>query len=240
MALMDGRIALVTGASRGIGRAVARRFAEEGAQVIALARSQAGLEELDDEVRAAGLPRLTLIVEDLTNLEAIDRIGVALFERFKKLDVLVANAGLLGELAPMHQIDPEEWDRVLKVNLTANFRLLRSFDPLLRASEAGRAIYVSSGAARGTRPYWGTYAVSKAGLEMMVRSYAAELEKVTNVRANLIDPGATRTKMRQMAYPGEHPDTLKPPEALTDLFVEMSRPEFTKSGELVTYTPPES
>ncbi|SDH26132.1 SDR family NAD(P)-dependent oxidoreductase [Roseospirillum parvum] len=238
MPLMDGRVALVTGASRGIGRAVARRYAEEGAHVIALARSQAGLEELDDEVRAAGLPGLTLIVEDLTKLDAIDRIAVAIYERFKKLDVLVANAGLIGELAPMHQIDPAEWEKVLTVNLTANFRLLRGFDPLLRASEAGRAIYVSSGAAQGIRPYWGPYAVSKAGLEMMVRSYAAEVEKVTNIRANLLDPGATRTKMRQIAYPGEHPDTLKPPEALADLFVEMSRPAFTKSGELVTYTPP--
>jgi NAD(P)-dependent dehydrogenase (short-subunit alcohol dehydrogenase family) len=227
---LAGRLALVTGASRGIGRAVALRYAAEGAHVIALAKTQAGLEELDDAITAAG-GKATLVVADLTDFAALDRLGAAIFERWKRLDVLVGNAAVLGTLTPVGHIDPKTWDEVIAVNLTANWRLIRSLDPLLRASDAGRAIFVTSGVAAG-RAYWGTYAVSKGALETLVRTYAAEIGK-TSVRANLIDPGATRTRMRAAAYPGEKPEDVKPPEAVTDLFVDLAEPACTRNGEIV-------
>ncbi|MGB1025791.1 MAG: SDR family NAD(P)-dependent oxidoreductase, partial [Rhodospirillaceae bacterium] len=220
--LLADRIALVTGASRGLGRAIAKAYAAQGAHVIALARTKGALEELDDEIQAEGHPPLTLIPEDLTKYEALDQIGAALYERFGRLDILVANAGILGTLTPMGHIKPKEWDRVLAVNLTANWRLLRSMEPLLRASPAGRAIFVTSGAAVGARPYWGTYAVSKAALEAMVRAWAAELNK-TNVKANLVNPGRTRTKMRAKAYPGENPETVPTPEERVGVFLDLAR-----------------
>ena len=228
---LEGRIAFVTGASRGIGRAVARRFAAEGAHVVLLARTQGALEELDDEIREAG-GQATLVPLDLTDFNHIDRTGAALFERFKRLDILVGNAGVLGTMGPIAHTDPAVWEQVMAVNLTANWRLIRSFDPLLRASDAGRAIFVISGAARDARAYWGSYAVSKAALEMLVGTYAAELEK-TNVRVNLVDPGATRTAMRAEAYPGEDPLSLKEPDSLTDVFVALAEPGCERHGELV-------
>jgi NAD(P)-dependent dehydrogenase (short-subunit alcohol dehydrogenase family) len=229
---LEGRIAFVTGASRGIGRAVAMRFAAEGAHVVLLARTQGALEELDDEIRKTG-GQATLVPLDVTDFDQIDRTGAALFERFKRLDILVGNAGLLGTMGPVAHMDPAVWEQVMAVNLTANWRLIRSFDPLLRASGSGRAIFVTSGAARGARAYWGAYAVSKAALEMMVGTYAAEMEK-TNVRVNLIDPGATRTAMRAEAYPGEDPLSLKEPDSLTDAFVALAEPACERHGELVT------
>ena len=229
---LEGRIAFVTGASRGIGRAVAKRFAAEGAHVVALARTQGALEELDDEIREAG-GQATLVPLDLTDFDQIDRTGAALFERFKRLDVLVGNAGVLGTMGPIAHMDPAVWEQVMAVNLTANWRLIRGFDPLLRASDAGRAIFVTSGAARGARAYWGGYAVSKAALEMVVGTYAAEMEK-NHVRINLVDPGATRTVMRAEAYPGEDPLSLKEPESLTDVFVTLAEPACARHGELVT------
>lgn len=227
---LAGRVALVTGASRGIGRAVARRFAAEGADLVLVARTQAGLEDLDDEIRAAGR-QATLVPADLTEHEVIDRIGAAIFARWGRLDVMVGCAGSLGTLRPLAQITPEEWQQVLSLNLTANWRLIRSCDPLLRASPSGRAIFVTSGVAGG-RAYWGTYAVSKAGLETLARTYAAETKK-TNVKVNIIDPGATRTRMRAAAFPGEDPRTLKPPEAITDPFVALAEASETRSGEIV-------
>ncbi len=229
---LEGRIAFVTGASRGIGRAVAKRFAAEGAHVVVLARTQGALEELDDEIREAG-GQATLVPFDLTDFDQIDRTGAALFERFKRLDVLVGNAGVLGTMGPVAHMDPAVWEQVMAVNVTANWRLIRSFDPLLRASDAGRAIFVTSGAARGPRAYWGAYAVSKAALEMLVGTYAAEVTK-TNVRVNLVDPGATRTAMRAEAYPGEDPLSLKEPDSLTDVFVALAEPACDRHGELVT------
>jgi NAD(P)-dependent dehydrogenase (short-subunit alcohol dehydrogenase family) len=232
---MAGRIAVVTGASRGIGRAVAKRFALEGAHVVAFARTQAALEELDDEVQAAGAAPLMLVAEDLTDSDKIDRIGAALYARFGRLDVLVGNAGYLGRLGPLGHMPPEMFQQVMDVNVTANWRLIRSLDPLLRQSEAGRALFVTSGVGHAARAYWGAYAVSKAALEMMVKVWAAELLK-TNVKVNLINPGRTRTEMRREAYPGEDPATLPAPEAHGDAFVRLVSPDFQEHGTLVDLT----
>ena len=227
---LSGRIALVTGASRGIGRAVAKRFAEEGAHVIINARTQGALEELDDEIQAIG-GQATLVPGDLTDFDMIDQMGRAVFERWKKLDILVGNAGVLGTLSPIPHINPKTWDQVMAVNVTVNYRLIRSFDPLLRASDAGRAIFVSSGVASKPRAYWGVYAVSKAALETMARIYAEEV-KSSNLRVNIINPGATRTGMRAEAMPGEDPEILKTPESITGLFVDLAAPSCQKHGEI--------
>ncbi len=228
-----GRSALVTGASRGIGAAVARRFAREGAHLVLIARTTGGLEELDDDIQKITGEPATLVPLDLTDFDAIDQLGASLFERFGKLDVLVGNAGQLGTLSPLAHTDPKTWDRVMAVNATANWRLIRSMDPLLRASDAGRAVFVTSTVARDARSYWGIYAVSKAALEMTALIYAAEVAK-TNVRVNLINPGATETAMRAEAFPGEDPETLKKPESITGLFVDLAEAACTKNGELVT------
>ena len=227
---LDGRIALITGASRGIGAAVAIRFAQEGAHLILSARTSGALEEIDDKIQKITGKPATLIPMDLSDVEAIDKLGFAIFERFKKLDILVGNAGQLGTLSPLGHIDPKVWDNVMAINVTANWRLIRSMDPLLRASDAGRVVFVSSGVGRRARAYWGAYAVSKAALEMTALVYAAEMDK-TNVRVNLINPGATRTAMRAQAFPGENPDILKLPEEITEIFVELSEASCTLNGE---------
>ncbi len=229
---LDGRIALITGASRGIGAAVAKRFAAEGAHVVLVARTTGGLEEVDDAIRGAGGADATLVPLDLAEPDAIDKLGASLFERFGRLDVLVGNAGLLGTLSPMAHVEPDVWDSVIQLNLTANWRLIRSLDPLLRASDAGRAIFVTSGVGQQTVPYWGPYAVSKAGLDMMVKIYAAEIAK-TAIRANLVNPGGTRTGMRAEAMPGEDPMTLPAPEEITGVFVDLAEPACTMNGEIV-------
>ena len=228
---LEGRVALITGASRGIGAAVARRFAGEGAHVILVARTQGALEELDDEIRASG-GRASLVPADLMDFPTIERMGAATYERFGRLDVLVANAGVLGTLSPVGHIDPAEWEGVLAVNVTANWRLIRSFDPLLRRSDAGRAIFVTSGITQGISPYWGAYAASKAALEMIVRTYAAEVRK-TPLRVNLLSPGAVRTAMRVAAFPGEDPDTLPAPESVTESFIRLAEPACTRHGEWI-------
>lgn len=227
---LDGRIALVTGASRGIGAAVAVRFAEEGAHLILTARTVGGLEEVDDIVQQRG-GSATLVPLDLKNFEEIDQMGAALHQRFGKLDILVANAGTLGILSPVGHIDPGVWDDAVQLNLTANYRLIRSLDPLLRASDAGRAVFVTSGASRGIA-YWGAYAATKAGLDALVKCYADEVEN-TNLRVNLLSPGPTRTNMRAQAFPGEDPETLKTPELITDLFVELAEAGCTQHGEII-------
>ena len=232
---LAGRIALVTGASRGIGAAVARRFAAEGAHLVLVARTVGGLEEVDDEIRKAGGRAATLVPLDLREHAALDRLGASLHERFGRLDVLVGNAGLLGTLSPLGHVKPEDWDDVLAVNLTANWRLIRSLDPLLRESDAGRAIFVTSGITAGATAYWGPYAVSKAALEMLALTYAAETEK-TKVRVNLLSPGVLRTRMRAQAFPGENPESLPPPDAVTGLFVELASPTCRRHGELVTFS----
>lgn len=229
---LAGRIAVVTGASRGIGAAVAKRFAAEGAQLILIARTVGALEELDDAIRAAGGSQPVLVPHDLRDFDGLDRLGASLNERYGKLDILVGNAGTLGPLTPVSHIPPDAWQEVMEVNVTANYRLIRSLDPLLRLSDAGRAVFVTSGAASGRTAYWGPYAVSKAALEALVRSYAAEITK-TRVRANLLSPGIVRTAMRAAAFPGEDPMSLPAPEDICDLFVELASPECTRNGEVV-------
>lgn len=228
---LKGRVALVTGASRGIGAAVAKRYAAEGAHVILAARTVGGLEETDDAIRAAG-GAATLVPLDLAEGIKIDELGARLYERFGKLDVLVGNAGTIGVLTPLTHMDPPVWQTVMDVNLTANWRLLRSMDPLLRRSDAGRAIFVTSGAARGVFPFWGAYAVSKSALEMLVRTYAAEVAEF-GVKANVVDPGVVRTAMRAQAFPGEDPMTLPPPEAMTEIFLSLAEPSCRRNGQVV-------
>ena len=230
--LLEGRIALITGASRGIGAAVARRFAAEGAQLVLVARTTGGLEEVDDEVRKISGERATLVPLDLTDYAGIDNLSAALYKRFGRLDALIGNAGELGVLSPMGHIDPETWDRVIAVNLTANWRLIRSFDPLLRCSDAGRAVFVTSTVGHQVRAYWSAYSVSKAALEMMVKIYAAENTE-TNIRANLLNPGPTRTAMRALAMPGEDPKTVKTSDSITNEFVRLSEPACTLNGETI-------
>lgn len=227
---LGGRIALVTGASRGIGAAAAELLAQAGAHVVAVARTTGGLEELDDRIRAKG-GTATLVPLDLKDYEGIDRLGGALYERFGKLDILLGNAGILGPMSPLGHVDPKNWDDVVAINITANWRLIRSMDPLLRQSDAGRAIFMSSGAATNVRAYWGPYAVSKAALDVLVRTYAEET-KNTLVRANLFNPGATRTKMRAQAMPGEDPATLPAAEEIAAHLLKLADPALSETGML--------
>lgn len=227
---LGGRIALVTGASRGIGAAAADLLAQAGAHIVAVARTTGGLEELDDRIRAKG-GTATLVPLDLKDYEGIDRLGGALYERFGKLDILLGNAGILGPMSPLGHVDPKNWDDVVAINITANWRLIRSMDPLLRQSDAGRAIFMSSGAATNVRAYWGPYAVSKAALDALVRTYSEET-KNTPVRANLFNPGATRTKMRAQAMPGEDPNTLPAPEEIAAHLLKLADPALTETGML--------
>lgn len=226
---LAGRIALITGASRGIGAAVAKRYAAEGAHVVLVARTTGGLEAVDDAIRASG-GSATLVPLDLTDYGQIDKLGAVIAERFGKLDILVGNAAMLGTLGPIAHTKPKSWELVMNLNVTANWRLIRSFDPLLRASDAGRAIFVTSSVGSQPRAYWGAYAVSKAALEMMAQTYAQEVEK-TPLRVNLIDPGATRTSMRKEAFPGEDVSLLKAPEDITDRFVELALAGEVSNGE---------
>ena len=233
---LEGRLALVTGASRGIGRAVALELARAGAHVVALARTQGALEELDDEIRRLG-GEATLVPCDLKDAEALDRLGAAIHERWGQLDVLVANAGILGPITPLSHVDPKQWDDVLAVNVTANWRLLRSLDALLRTSDAGRVVFVSSGAGQRAdmRPYWGPYAVSKAALDAMARTYAAETATTSNVKVMVVNPGPLRTRMRATAMPGEDPETLRTPEELAPRLVALCGPDATETGKLYDF-----
>ena len=230
---LKNRIALVTGASRGIGRAVALAYAKEGAHVIATARSSAALEELDDEIQAFN-GSATLLRLNLTDGGKIDGLGPTILERFGQLDILVGNAGVLGPLSPLGHISEKDWNDVLNVNLSANWRLIRTLDPLLRRSDAGRAIFVSSGAAKNCRAYWGPYSVSKAALEALVKTYAAEVND-TNVRVNMINPGPVATAMRAKAMPGEDPETLPKPEQIAELFVQLAQPDYKENGTLIQF-----
>lgn len=227
---LAGKVVLVTGASRGIGYAAGLEAARRGAHVIAVARTVGGLEDLDDAIQALG-GSTTLVPLDLRDGDAIDRLGAALFDRWGHLDGLIANAGQLGVLSPVAHIKPDDFDKVLAVNVTANYRLLRSLDLLLRQSEAGRAVFVSSGAARSARPFWGLYAASKAALDALVKSYAGEVAE-TKVRANVFYPGAVRTAMRAKAMPGENPDTLPAPDAIAPQLVDLLSPSLEEHGRL--------
>jgi NAD(P)-dependent dehydrogenase (short-subunit alcohol dehydrogenase family) len=231
---LSGKIALVTGASRGIGRAAAKALAADGAHVILVARTVGGLEEVDDDIQKHG-GSATLVPLDLRDFPAIDRLGATIFERWGRLDALLGNAGVLGALTPLAHLDPKTFGECMDVNVTANWRLIRSFDPLLKRSEAGRALFITSGAARNFRGYWGCYSISKAALEALVLTYAAEC-KGTSVCANLLNPGPLRTRMRQKAMPGEDPATLKPPEAVVPLILKFLSPTCGKNGELVSFT----
>jgi len=228
---LAGRIALITGASRGIGAAIARRYAAEGAQVVLTARTRAGLEEVDDAIRAqsGGAASATLVPLDLRDTDEIDKLAPAIAQRFGRLDVLVGNAGLLGTMTPLTQIDPDEFAEVMAVNLTANWRLIRALEPLLLASPSGRAIFVSTAAAGG-RAYWGTYAISKTGLEAMARTWAEEMAN-SKLRINFVDPGPTRTGMRAAAYPAEDPMTLPAPDDMVEIFIDLAEAACTRHGE---------
>ncbi len=227
---LDGRIAVVTGASRGIGYVLAREIARAGAHVVALARTVGGLEELDDEIRGFG-GTATLVPLDLTDFDALDRLGATLYERHGKLDIMVGNAGILGPISPLGHIAPKDWDKVMAINVTANWRLIRSLDPLLRRSDAGRAVFLTSGAAHRIRAYWGPYAVSKAALEAMVVTWARESE-ITSIKANLLNPGPLRTAMRAQAMPGEDAETLDRPDVLVPTVMRLISPALEDSGRV--------
>lgn len=227
------RLALVTGASRGIGRAAALALAEAGAHVILVARTIGALEELDDEIRRVG-SKATLLQLDLTKGDRIDQLGPTIYQRWGKLDILVGNAGILGPLSPLPHVTEDAWNQVLDINLSANWRLLRTLDPLLKRSDAGRVIFVTSGAATGKYAYWGPYAVSKAALEALAKTYGNEV-KSSDIHVNLINPGPVRTLMRAKAFPGENPETLPAPEELAPLFVELASPSCDLSGRIINF-----
>jgi NAD(P)-dependent dehydrogenase (short-subunit alcohol dehydrogenase family) len=231
-AVFKDRIALITGASRGIGRATAKLLAADGAHVLLLGRHQKTLESVDDEITAAG-GKATLIPLDLANGAAIDPLGPSLYERFGRLDIFIGNAAILGGLRPLNHIPSETWEKVLAVNLTANWRLIRTLDPLLRMSDAGRVVFVTSaGVAEQGRPYWAPYSVSKAGLETLAKTYANEAAD-SAVKVNIVDPGATATSMRAEAYPGEDQDKIQNPEQVAETIVKLCLPSVTETGQIV-------
>jgi NAD(P)-dependent dehydrogenase (short-subunit alcohol dehydrogenase family) len=230
---LSDRIALVTGASRGIGYATALALARAGAHVIAVARTVGGLEELDDAVKSVGRSA-TLVPLDLRDYPGIDRLGLALHERFGRLDVMIGNAGILGPLSPLDHVEAKAWDEVMAVNVTANWRLIRAMNHLLKVSDAGRVVFISSGVAARAHAYWGPYAVSKSALETLARTYAAETAS-TDVRVNLFAPGPIRTRMRAQAMPGEDPMTLETPEKVAEKIVDLCLPTMQESGKVYAY-----
>ncbi len=227
---LKGRLALITGASRGIGRETAKAFAKAGAHVIAVARTVGALEELDDEILALG-GTATLVPIDLTDYDALDRLGLTIHERWGKLDILVGNGAMLGIIGPLNHIDPKAFERVMAVNVTANYRLIRSMDPLLRASDAGRALFLTSSAGSNAFAYWGLYGASKAALDLMCRDWAEEVRNVSSIKVMLVNPGRTRTRMRAEAAPGEDPMTLPTPDEITPYLVEMASPSWQETGK---------
>ena len=230
---LTNRIALVTGASRGIGYATARALAKAGAHIVAVARTQGGLEELDDEIRKDG-GSATLVPLSLTDFDGIARLGAALHERNGKLDILVGNAGVAGPSSPLGHIDMKPWNDVIATNLSANFQLIRCMEPLLKKSDAGRAVFITSGAANKATGYLGPYAASKAALETLARVWAQETAS-TPLRINLFNPGPIRTRMRAAVFPGEDPMTLDTPEQAAELIVPMCLPSWNESGKFFDY-----
>jgi NAD(P)-dependent dehydrogenase (short-subunit alcohol dehydrogenase family) len=230
---LDGKVVLVTGASRGIGYQAALEAARRGAHIIALARTVGGLEDLDDEIKALG-GETTLVPHDLRDGDGIDRLGLSIYQRWGRLDGLVANAGHLGTLTPLSHLELKEFDRVFAINVTANYRLIRSLDALLRQSAAGRAVFVSASSSHSARPFWAGYAASKAALEAMVKSWAEELS-ASDVRANIFWPGAVRTRMRAAAYPGEDPSKLPAPAEVAPRLIDMIVPGFEQRGMLYNF-----
>ena len=230
---LEGRIALVTGASRGIGRAGAIALAKAGAHVVLVARTVGGLEETDDEIQKAG-GTATLVPMNLRDGDAIDRLGASIYQRWGKLDAFLGNAGVLGQLTPLAHLEPKTFQEVMEVNVTANWRLIRSLDPLLRLSDAGRVLFVTSGAAKKHIAYWGAYSASKAALESLALTYAVECA-TTNIKVNLINPGPIRTAMRKKAMPGEDPTTLRVPDDMAPKIVEMLSPGYDRSATVVNF-----
>lgn len=230
MPSLEGRIALVTGASRGIGYATALALAKEGAHVIAVARTTGGLEELDDAIQAGG-GSTTLVPLDLTDMAGIDRLGAAINERWGKLDILVANAGMLGVVSPVAHVEAKVFEKVMTVNVTATWRLMRSLEPLLVKSDAGRALVLSSGVAHSARAFWGPYAASKAAVETLARVWADEMSK-TRLKIVSVAPGATRTAMRAQAMPGEDPATLPSPADVAAVLAPLCGPAMSETGKL--------
>jgi NAD(P)-dependent dehydrogenase (short-subunit alcohol dehydrogenase family) len=232
---LTNRIAVVTGASRGIGYFIAKQMAAAGAHVIAVARTVGGLEELDDEIKAekarSGRGDATLVPLDLTDMAGIDRLGGAIHERWGKLDILVSNAAILGVISPIGHVEAKVFEKVMTVNVTATWRLIRSVDPLLKASDAGSAIIISSGAAHSGGAYWAPYAASKAAVEALARSWADET-KNTKLRVNSVNPGATRTAMRAQAMPGENPDRLPHPSDVAAKILPLASPKLKETGLL--------
>ncbi|MEM9600627.1 MAG: SDR family NAD(P)-dependent oxidoreductase [Pseudomonadota bacterium] len=231
---LEGRITLVTGASRGIGYAAATALAAAGSHIVAIARTQGGLEDLDDAIAAAG-GTCTLVPMDLTDFDQIDRLGALLHDRYGRLDGLLCNAAILGGITLTNHTTPKDWMKVMDVNLTAPYRLIRSMDPLLRESASGRAGFMTSSVARAPRAHWGAYAASKAGMEAFVRCWADEIDNITNIKVNLLNPGATRTQMRAKAMPGEDPETLPSPGDIAPLIVNMLSPDYADHDTLVTF-----
>lgn len=229
---LTGKVALVTGASRGIGRAVAERFAREGAEVICVARTLGALEELDDVIGAVGgAGKAILVPVDLTEEHCIERIAAAAWERFGRLDVLVGNAGTLGGgLTPVTHMEADHFRRVFDVNVTVNWRLIKAFEPHLRAAPNARALFVTDRAAQANTPFWGGYAASKSALEALVLTWAAEIGRITNIKANLIDPGPTATRLRAQAFPGEDAATLPQPADAANSFLKMVIDGFNQNG----------
>jgi len=230
---LKGRVTLVTGASRGIGYQAALALAKAGSHIIATARTQGGLEDLDDTIKTEG-GDCTLVPMDLKNGDGIDQLGKIINDRWGRLDGFFTNAGVLGDTTPAPHTVPKKWDEVMAVNVTANYRFIRSLDPLLRASETGRAVFMTSGVAQTHRAYWGAYAASKAALEAFVSCYAKESE-ITSLKVNLLNPGATRTAMRAKAVPGEDPETLPDPADLAPLIVEMLSPDYAANDTIVSF-----
>jgi len=230
---LDGSIALVTGASRGIGRATAIALARAGAHVVAVARTVGALEEVDDAARAAG-SSATLVPLDMRDYPGIYRLATALNERYQRLDVLIGNAAVAGQRSPLDHVDPQNWDEVLAVNVTANWHFIRAMDPLLKRAKAGRAVFITSGAATHARAYAGPYSMSKAALNVLARTYADETSS-TPVRVNLFNPGPTRTRMRALVMPGEDPMTLPTPEQVSEKILELCLPNLSETGKLYDY-----
>ena len=230
---LSDRIALVTGASRGIGAALALQLAQAGAHVVAVARTVGGLEELDDAIKAAG-GSTTLVPLDVKDSDGIARLALALHERYGRLDVLVGNAGVLGPLSPLGHVEPKDWDNLLAVNVTANWQLIRTMDPLLRAAPAGRAVFITSALSWLARAYCGPYAASKAALNMLAQTYAAETAS-TPVRVNLFSPGPTRTRLYSAGWPGVDPDTLPAPDEVARAALPLCLPECTESGRIYDF-----
>lgn len=228
---LEGKVALITGATRGIGEAVARRFAQEGAHIIALARSKKGLEELDEKIKAISGNSATLVECDLKKGPRIDSLGIEIAKRFEKLDILVGNAGILGTLTPITHADVTMWQDVIDINLMANFRLIRIMDPLLRRAKAGRAIFVSSNV-EGIDPYWGAYATSKKALQHLVQTYAEEIRNTSNVKVNLITPGETATDMLQQVMPAQDISKYTKPDDITEIFVRLAEESCQETGAI--------